>query len=108
VIQVPVETISTGRLAPKAAAKRVNAVIAGMEREAVAKQLWYGPVYFRRSAQPCMTPAVAHEGRKPGVMVAGVIVVKQHGRTLGVEIAPGQFTDSPLSLPRSRPSEQAA
>jgi signal transduction histidine kinase len=40
--------------------------------QAVANQVWYGPVYFRRGSEPYMTLAVAHAGRNPGVTVAEV------------------------------------
>ena len=39
--------------------------------EAMAKRVWFGPVYFRKESEPYMTMAVAHGGRG-GVTVAEV------------------------------------
>jgi GAF domain-containing protein/HAMP domain-containing protein len=40
--------------------------------EALAKKVWFGPVYFRKESEPYMTMAVAQSGRNAGVTVAGV------------------------------------
>src|SRR5262245_13931278 len=40
--------------------------------EAVAKKVFYGPVYFRRESEPYMTLALAGTGRDAGVSVAEV------------------------------------
>jgi signal transduction histidine kinase len=40
--------------------------------EAVAKKVYYGPVYFRRESEPYMTLALAGSGRDAGVSVAEV------------------------------------
>ncbi|HLQ92725.1 MAG TPA: ATP-binding protein [Xanthobacteraceae bacterium] len=40
--------------------------------EAVAKKVYYGPVYFRRESEPYMTLALAGTGRDAGVSVAEV------------------------------------
>jgi GAF domain-containing protein/HAMP domain-containing protein len=40
--------------------------------EALAKKVWFGPVYFRKESEPYMTMAVAQSGRNPGVTVAEV------------------------------------
>src|SRR6516162_9565781 len=40
--------------------------------EALAKKLWFGPVYFRKESEPYMTMAVAQSGRNAGVTVAEV------------------------------------
>ncbi|HLI10556.1 MAG TPA: GAF domain-containing protein [Alphaproteobacteria bacterium] len=40
--------------------------------EAVARRIWYGPVYFRKESEPYMSLAVAHAGRNSGVTVAEV------------------------------------
>src|SRR6516225_1287598 len=40
--------------------------------EALAKKVWFGPVYFRKESEPYMTMAVAQSGRNAGVTVAEV------------------------------------
>src|SRR5262249_26846773 len=40
--------------------------------EAVAKKVWYGPVYFRRESEPYMTLSLAGTRRDAGVSVAEV------------------------------------
>src|SRR5215813_7363983 len=40
--------------------------------EALAKKVWYGPVYFRKESEPYMTMSVAQSGRNAGVTVAEV------------------------------------
>jgi signal transduction histidine kinase/putative methionine-R-sulfoxide reductase with GAF domain len=40
--------------------------------EALAKKVWFGPVYFRKQSEPYMTMAVAQSGRNAGVTVAEV------------------------------------
>src|SRR4051812_33395132 len=40
--------------------------------EAVAKKVYYGPVYFRRESEPYMTLSLAGTGRDAGVSVAEV------------------------------------
>src|SRR5437588_6401096 len=40
--------------------------------EAVARKVYYGPVYFRRESEPYMTLAIAGPRRDPGVSVAEV------------------------------------
>src|SRR6516225_10098422 len=40
--------------------------------EALAKKLWFGPVYFRKESEPYMTMAVAQGGRNAGVTIAEV------------------------------------
>ncbi len=57
---------------------------------------------------PFFTTKPAGEGTGLGLSISYDIVVKQHGGKLDVESTPGQFTEFILSLPRSRPSEQAA
>jgi signal transduction histidine kinase len=66
--------------------------------EAVAAQIF----------NPFFTTKPAGEGTGLGLSISYDIVVKQHGGMLDVETVPGQFTQFILSLPRSRPSEQAA
>jgi len=39
---------------------------------ALAKKVWFGPVYFRKESEPYMTMAVAQSGRNAGVTVAEV------------------------------------
>src|SRR6516162_4898547 len=41
-------------------------------KEALAKKVWFGPVYFRKESEPYMTMAVAQSGRNAGVTVAEV------------------------------------
>jgi len=40
--------------------------------EALARKVWFGPVYFRKESEPYMTMAVAQSGRNAGVTVAEV------------------------------------
>src|ERR1700756_3763776 len=40
--------------------------------EALARKVWFGPVYFRKESEPYMTMAVAQTGRNAGVTVAEV------------------------------------
>jgi signal transduction histidine kinase len=40
--------------------------------EAVAKRIWFSPVYFRKESEPYMTVAIARSGRNAGVTVAEV------------------------------------
>src|SRR5215471_6718975 len=40
--------------------------------EALAKKVWFGPVYFRKESEPYMTMSVAQSGRNAGVTVAEV------------------------------------
>src|SRR5271163_469750 len=40
--------------------------------EALAKKVWFGPIYFRKESEPYMTMAVAQSGRNAGVTVAEV------------------------------------
>ena len=40
--------------------------------EALAKKVWFGPVYFRKESEPYMTMAVAQSGHNAGVTVAEV------------------------------------
>ena len=40
--------------------------------EALAKKVWFGPVYFRKESEPYMTMAVAQSGRNAGVTAAEV------------------------------------
>jgi signal transduction histidine kinase len=40
--------------------------------EAIAHNVWFSPVYFRKESEPYMTIAIAHVGKKPGVTVADV------------------------------------
>jgi signal transduction histidine kinase/HAMP domain-containing protein len=40
--------------------------------QAIAKRIWYSPVYFRKESEPYMSLAVAHVGRNAGVTVAEV------------------------------------
>jgi two-component system, NtrC family, sensor kinase len=40
--------------------------------EAKAKDVWFGPVYFRNQSEPYMTIAVAHDGHHAGVTIAEV------------------------------------
>ncbi len=40
--------------------------------EALAKKVWFGPVYFRKDSEPYMTMAMAQSGRNAGVTVAEV------------------------------------
>src|SRR5215469_9201664 len=51
-----------------------NADFSGDPRftEALAKKVWFGPVYFRKESEPYMTMAVAQSGRNAGVTVAEV------------------------------------
>src|SRR6516225_6412220 len=39
---------------------------------ALAKKVWFGPVYFRKESEPYMTMALAQSGRNAGVTVAEV------------------------------------
>ena len=39
-------------------------------KEALAKKVWFGPVYFRKDSEPYMTMALAQSGRNAGVKVA--------------------------------------
>src|SRR6516164_4749716 len=41
-------------------------------KEALAKKVWFGPVYFRKDSEPYMTMALAQSGRNAGVTVAEV------------------------------------
>ena len=41
-------------------------------KEALAKKVWFGPVYFRKESEPYMTMAVAQSGRNAGVTAAEV------------------------------------
>src|SRR6516164_5542309 len=41
-------------------------------KEALARKVWFGPVYFRKESEPYMTMAVAQSGRNAGVTVAEV------------------------------------
>jgi signal transduction histidine kinase len=40
--------------------------------EALAKRIWFSPVYFRKESEPYLTIAVAHSGRNAGVTYAEV------------------------------------
>jgi signal transduction histidine kinase len=40
--------------------------------EALARKVWFGPVYFRKESEPYMTMAVAQSGRNAGVTAAEV------------------------------------
>ena len=68
--------------------------------EAVAKKVYYGPVYFRRESEPYMTLALAGTRRDAGVSVAEVnlkliwdvvsqIKVGEHGHAYVVDAQAG-------------------
>jgi signal transduction histidine kinase len=41
-------------------------------REALARRIWYSPIYFRKDSEPYLTIAVARSGRQGGVTLAEV------------------------------------
>jgi signal transduction histidine kinase len=66
------ERLRLSRLEPDSVDSGVDRSKEPYFTQAVANQVWYGPVYFRRGSEPYMTLAVAHAGRNPGVTVAEV------------------------------------
>src|SRR4051812_2735632 len=66
------EQLKVSRLAMDVVASKADLSQEPKFAEAVAKKVWYGPVYFRRESEPYMTLSLAGTRRDAGVSVAEV------------------------------------